>query len=179
MGKVVVILLALAAAAAGAGLWFTATRAFYAPVEGPVTLTFAEGEDLTTLPSRDVQAIASTSSPLGFRACFRHVVDVSTLGVGIPVEPRADAVPTIAPGWFECFDAAAIGGLLERGEAVAYTAYPNVRYGVDRIVALTADGEGWAWHQLNECGEKAYDGTPVGEACPDRDSYQPLIEGSL
>ncbi|MEM8824663.1 MAG: DUF6446 family protein, partial [Pseudomonadota bacterium] len=72
MGKFVVILLALSAVAAGAGLWYTATRAFYAAVDGPVTLTLATDQSLVTLPASDVQAIASTSSPLGFRACFTH-----------------------------------------------------------------------------------------------------------
>jgi len=54
-----------------------------------------------------------------------------------------------------------------------------VAYGVDRVVALTADGRGWSWHELNECGHKAYDGTAVGPACPDRATYTPLTEGSL
>ena len=42
----------------------------------------------------------------------------------------------------------------------------NVHYGVDRIVAITDDGRGFVWHELNDCGEKAYDGTVVGEECP-------------
>ncbi|HBR38682.1 MAG TPA: histidine kinase, partial [Sulfitobacter pontiacus] len=38
----------------------------------------------------------------------------------------------------------------------------------DRIVAITSDGRGYVWHELNDCGDKAYDGTVVGEACPER-----------
>ncbi|TFL19610.1 DUF6446 family protein [Jannaschia formosa] len=174
MGKLVVILLLLSAVLAGAGIWWTNTRAFYAPVEGPVTLTLSKDGDLTTLPATGVQAIASTSSPLGFRACFAHDLTLSE----IPFDPAPDAAPTVAPGWFDCFDAEAIAALIASGEAQAAVAYENVAYGVDRIVALT-DSQGWVWHQLNECGERAYDGTPVGRACPDRDTYQPLIEGSL
>ncbi|MEM7640958.1 MAG: DUF6446 family protein [Pseudomonadota bacterium] len=177
MGKLVVILLALSAAAAGLGLWYTATRAFYAPVDGPVTLTLTTGDSLVTLPATDIRAIASTSSPLGFRACFAHGFDLSTPDLA-PL-PHGDPAPTIAPGWFDCFDASAIGALLASGEARAFTAYKNAQYGVDRVVALTPDGRGWAWHQLNDCGDKAYDGTPVGEACPDRATFTPLIEGSL
>jgi hypothetical protein len=179
LGKLVVILLALAALLAGAGVWYTNTRAFWAPVEGPVTLTLWAEDGLTTLPATEVAAVASASSPLGFRACFLHGLDLDLLGAEIPVEPRPDAVPTVPPGGFDCFDAAAIGAMLAAGEAVAFTAYENAQFGVDRIVALAPDGRGWAWHQINDCGERAYDGTPVGEACPDRDSFQPLIEGSL
>ncbi|MEM7490663.1 MAG: DUF6446 family protein [Pseudomonadota bacterium] len=179
MGKLVVILLGLSALAAGAGLWYTATRAFYAPMDGPVTLTLSDGDALTAIPATGIEAIASTASPLGFRACFAHDLDLAALGPVIAVEPRPDAAPTIAPDWFDCYDAGALGAALAAGEAVAFTAYENARYGVDRIVALAPDGRGWAWHQLNDCGDKAYDGTPVGEACPDRATYRPLTEGSL
>jgi hypothetical protein len=179
MGKLVVLLLALASVAAGTGIWYTNTRAFYAPVDGPVTLTLAAGDDLTTLPATDIEAIASISSPLGFRACFAHDLDLDALGAEITAEPRPDAAPTVAPGWFDCFDAEAIGAVLASGEARAFTAYPNAQFGVDRVVALTADGRGWAWHQLNDCGERSYDGTPVGEECPDRDTFQPLTEGAV
>jgi hypothetical protein len=43
---------------------------------------------------------------------------------------------------------------------------------VDRIVAVTDHGQGFAWHELNACGEKAYDGTVVGETCPPRPQSQ-------
>ena len=177
MGKLVVILLVAAAVLAGGGLWYTATRAFYAPVDGPVTLTLSKGGDLTTLPASQVSAIASDSSPLGFRACFAHGLELGT--VPALADPRPDAAPTVAPGWFDCFDAEALGGMLAAGEARAFTAYENVAYGVDRVVALAADGRGWAWHELNDCGDRSYDGTPVGAACPDRATYEPLTEGSL
>ena len=82
--------------------------------------------------------------------------------------PAEKAVPRNAPFWFDCFDAAAIGAELKAGQAAAYVSQKNVHYGVDRIVAITADGRGYAWHDLNDCGEKAYDGTVVGEECPPR-----------
>jgi hypothetical protein len=31
---------------------------------------------------------------------------------------------------------------------------------------ITEDGHGYAWHQLNHCGEAAYSGDPVPEDCP-------------
>ncbi|WGH79081.1 DUF6446 family protein [Jannaschia ovalis] len=180
MGKFAVILIVLSAFAAGAGLWYAQTRGYYDRVDGPVTLTLAGPEGgLTTLPATDVEAISSISSPLGFRACFQHQLALEALGREITVEPRPEAAPTIAPGWFDCYDAAYLGEMLATGEARAFTAYPNAAFGVDRIVALTADGRGWAWHELNDCGEKSYDGTVTGDTCPDRASFTPLIEGSL
>lgn len=180
MGKIAVLLILGSALLVGAGIWYAQTRGYYAPVTGPVTLTLAEPDGtLLTLPASAVEAIASDASPLGFRACFSTDIDQSTFGTDLPVEPRADAAPTIAPDWFSCFDAGEVSELLESGQARAFTAYHNARFGVDRIVALAPDGRGWAWHQLNECGDKQYDGTPVGEACPDRATYLPLVEGAL
>ena len=79
-----------------------------------------------------------------------------------PTDPRN------APGWFDCFDAPAIAAEIETGSALTFLGGKNVHYGVDRIVALTDDGRGYIWHELNDCGEKSYDGTVVGEACPER-----------
>lgn len=176
MGKLAVIAILVSALLVGGGVWYAQTRGYYAPLDGPATLTLvAQDGTRGDIGATDVEAIVSQSSPLGFRACFRHAVDPGILATA---EPRADAAPTIAPPWFGCFDAGTVDGLLASGGAQAFTAYPNAGYGVDRIVALAADGRGWAWHQLNDCGEKAYDGTPVGEECPDRATYQPLIDGA-
>ncbi|WP_299649365.1 DUF6446 family protein [uncultured Jannaschia sp.] len=176
MGKITVILILGAALAVGAGIWYAQTRGYYAPVDGPVTLSLAGPAGVAPLSAGDVRAIASPASPLGFRACFTHEQGASA---DLRPEPRTDAAPTIAPGWFDCFDAGEIDAMLIDGTATAYTGYPNAQYGVDRVVALAADGRGWAWHQLNDCGDKAYDGTPTGPSCPDRDTFQPLVEGSF
>ena len=55
---------------------------------------------------------------------------------------------------------------MEAGTALTFLSQKNIHYGVDRVVAITSDGRGYAWHELNDCGEKAYDGTVVGEECP-------------
>ena len=179
MGKITVILILGTALAVGAGIWYTQTRAYYAPVDGPVTLTIDGRDGLSALPATDIRAIASSASPLGFRACFTLDGDPDALAAELSPAPRGDAAPTIAPGWFDCFDAGEVEAMLIQGTATAYTAYPNAQYGVDRMVALAQDGRGWVWHQLNDCGDKAYDGTPVGPSCPDRDTFQPLVEGSF
>ena len=59
-----------------------------------------------------------------------------------------------------------IAAELDAGTALTFLGGKNVAYGVDRIVAITEDGRGYVWHELNDCGEKAYDGTVVGEECP-------------
>ncbi|SDZ10658.1 hypothetical protein SAMN05444004_10659 [Jannaschia faecimaris] len=179
MSKFAVILILGAAIAMGAGLWYAQTRGYYAVIEGPVTLTLTSDSGLTTIPATDVQAIASNSSPLGFRACFAHDLDLAALTDEIAPRPAIAPAPTIAPPWFDCFDAETVGDLIDDGTASAFIAYKNAAFGVDRIVALTDDGRGFAWHELNDCGKKAYDGTAVGEACPDRTNFEPLIEGSL
>ncbi len=53
-----------------------------------------------------------------------------------------------APGWFDCFDANAIGEALERGEALAFLSQAEIAVGVDRVVAVFPDGRAYAWHQL-------------------------------
>ena len=56
----------------------------------------------------------------------------------------------------------------ETGAVLVFLGQKNVHYGVDRIVAIHEDGRGWVWQDLNDCGEKAYDGTVIGEECPPR-----------
>ena len=78
--------------------------------------------------------------------------------------------PRNAPGWFDCFDAEAIGAEITAGTALTFLSQKNIHFGVDRVVAITEDGRGYVWHELNDCGEKAYDGTIVGEECPRPDA---------
>ena len=172
-GRFAILLILLACIAGGWGIWYTQQRAFWAPVEGPVTLTLMTPEGPRPIDAGGVSVIRSSSSPLGFRACFGHSEDLSTLAGQEPPE----GAPTVAPAWFDCFDADAIGALIAVGEAKTFLAYQDAAYGVDRVIALASDGRGWAWHELNECGDRDYSGTPVGRDCPDRDTYRPLVEG--
>ena len=55
MGKFVVLLILLSALIGGAGLWYSLTRAYWSEIEGPVTLTLAHEDDLTTLPAEAVR----------------------------------------------------------------------------------------------------------------------------
>jgi hypothetical protein len=60
-----------------------------------------------------------------------------------------DPTPLNAPGWFDCFDAPAIGAALEAGEATAVLGEREARAGVDRVFAVFPDGRVYGWHQLN------------------------------
>ncbi|MEY8839326.1 DUF6446 family protein, partial [Cribrihabitans sp. XS_ASV171] len=105
-------------------------------------------------------------SPIRYRACF--TTDLTPEALSEVYETMEGVTPLQTPGWFDCFDAEALGTALDEGEARAFLGVKNVHYGVDRVVAVTQDGRGYVWHVLNDCGEKAYDGTVVGEECPPR-----------
>ncbi len=98
--------------------------------------------------ANDVEAIDADSSPLRFRACFRTPESLALLTESYVIFD--EAAPLVAPGWFDCFDAAAIGEALETGEAIAFMGEKNIKDGIDRVVAVLPDGRAYAWHQLNE-----------------------------
>jgi hypothetical protein len=150
-GKIAVIGIVTSAAFAGVFVYYTQVYAFYKPV------SFTPGEEILLTPivsgtpeailAENVQGIDSESSPLRFRACFTTPMDLSMLTETYVAYP--EAVPLTAPGWFDCFDAAAIGAALEAGEALPFLSETEIHPGVDRVVAVFADGRAYAWHQLN------------------------------
>lgn len=170
-GKFIGIGLMIVALIAGAALYYLQVYGFYTDVsetDGPdVRLVSLVSDAPEPIVSDDFRAIDADSSPIRFRACFSTAMSLPMLtetyvGLDAPA-------PRNAPGWFDCFDADAIAEELAAGTALAFLGQKNIHYGVDRIVAITEDGRGYVWHELNECGEKSYDGTVVGEACPPRD----------
>lgn len=105
------------------------------------------------------------SGAISFRACFDTVQSQATLNETYVIFD--DAIPLTAPSWFDCFDAREIGEALEQGAAVAFMSVENITYGVDRIVAVMPDGRGFAWHQLNPCGEAVFAGDNTPDGCPE------------
>ena len=165
-GKVIGIFLVVVGLAAGVAMYWLQVHAFYAEARlasdgGDVVLraTRSDGtvEDIVVT---NFQAIDAASSPIRFRACFM----TSATQNGHALYPKAQ--PLVAPGWFDCFDAAAIGADLAAGRAVAVLGEANVTYGIDRVLALYPDGRAFAWHQINSCGEVVFDGDPPPEGCP-------------
>jgi len=105
------------------------------------------------------------SGAISFRACFDVPQSQATLTETYVI--MDEAVPLNAPSWFDCFDAREIGQSLEAGGAIAFVSQSNISYGVDRVVAVMPDGRGFAWHQLNACGEAVFDGDNAPEGCPE------------
>lgn len=169
-GKLAGFVILLCAAIAGVAMYYLQVYAFYEEVPatglGDVQLVSVVSNLPEAIAVENFQAIDADSSPIRYRACFTTSLSHAVLGetfVGID-----NATPRNAPGWFDCFDASAIAAELDAGTARVFLGAKNVEFGVDRIVAITQDGRGFVWHELNECGDKAYDGTIVGEECPAR-----------
>ncbi len=169
-GRIVGISLVVAGAVAGIAMYYLQVHAFYEDVTADIEdiqLTTLAGGRPEPILSENVNAIDAASSPLRFRACFETPMSQPMLTETYVLYD--EAVPLNAPEWFDCFDAAAIGAALEEGTALAYLGTENITYGIDRIVAITDDGRGFAWHQINFCGEEVFDGRSAPEGCPDPD----------
>ena len=167
-GKLIGLIILIGSLIGGIALYYLQVYGFYEPVaEAEVQLVSVVSDMPEPITINSFEAIDAESSPIRYRACFTTDMSLSLLTetfVGLE-----DAIPRNAPHWFDCFDAAAIAAELDAGTALPFLGQKNVEFGVDRIVAITEDGRGYVWHELNDCGEKAYDGTIVGEECPRRD----------
>ncbi len=165
-GKWIVGGIVAIAAVAGAAMYYLQVYYYYDPVPAAsqeIRLTPLSGLP-EAIPAEGIEAIDASSSPIRFRACFAVPVSLAMLSETYRVYDTAE--PLTAPGWFSCFDAAAIGAALEEGTAIAFLGEENIVYGIDRVVAVTQDGRGYAWQQINHCGEKVFDGEPAPEGCP-------------
>ena len=167
-GKLIGLIILIGSLIGGIALYYLQVYGFYEPVvEAEVQLVSVVSDAPEPISIDNFEAIDAESSPIRYRACFTTNLSLALLTetyVGLE-----DATPRNAPHWFDCFDAEAIAAELDAGTALPFLGEKNIEFGVDRIVAITEDGRGYVWHELNDCGEKAYDGTIVGEECPRRD----------
>ncbi len=150
-------------------MYYLQVYAFYDEVpvsetQEDVLLTNINTGEPEAILYENFRGIDADSSPLRYRACFE--TEMSEALLTETYQLYETPVPNVAPGWFDCFDAKAIGAALEAGEATAYLSVFNIVYGFDRVVALDGQGRGFVWHQINACGEAAFDGDPVPEGCP-------------
>lgn len=167
-GRIAILGIVMFAAIAGALLYYLQIYAYYEEVTadqvGNVQLVNLVTGQPEPISFENFKAIDSTSAPIRFRACFDTPLSQAMLTETYATYEAAE--PLVAPGWFECFDAEAIGRALETGEAIAFLATENITYGVDRVVAVLPDGRAYAWQQINSCGEVVFDGDPAPEGCP-------------
>ncbi|QYX57606.1 histidine kinase [Roseovarius sp. SCSIO 43702] len=169
MGKFLALLILASALIAGGGMYYLQVHHFYEEVEPEpgraVEMTSLVTGEVEPVLYDDFRAIDADSSPIRYRACFTTTMSHAMLTE--TYEPYDGAVPLTAPAWFDCFDAEALGAALESGEALAFLGERDVLYGIDRVVAIHEDGRGFAWHQINRCGEVVFDGQPAPEGCPE------------
>jgi len=170
MGKILAGIIVITSLIAGAAMYYLQVYGFYDTVEytpDHIKLTVLVTGTPEPMLVDGFTGIDADSSPLRFRACFTTPLSQAMLTETYVTYPNP--TPLTAPGWFDCFDAGAIGAALESGEAIAFIGQENIEYGVDRVIAVFGDGRAYVWHQLNNCGQRRYDGTDVGPSCPARD----------
>ena len=166
IGRVAVVVLLALAVLAGGGLYYLERFHWYDVVEvgaGEVTFTAPDGT-VEALPVTGLRTAVGESSPLKYRACFTVEATPEALAERFVRYP--DPEPTVAPRVFPCFDEDALASALASGDAIAFMGQENVTYGIDRVVAVGAGGTGHAWHQINRCGARVFDGDPPPEGCP-------------
>ncbi|MCP3969709.1 MAG: histidine kinase [Rhodobacteraceae bacterium] len=150
-GKLIGAFIVLSSLAAGIAVYYLQVYGYYDDVSARIPqihlTTVANGIPEPILAD-NIRAIDATSSPLRFRACFDTPHSQAMLTEEFVVYETP--VPLVAPGWFDCFDAAAVGEALENEAAIAYLGQADIHEGVDRVVAVFDDGRAFSWHQLNE-----------------------------
>ncbi len=170
-GRIVGIIVVVAALIFGAVVYYYQEYGYYEEVSATgtddVMLTSLVSGQPEPILYADFQGIDANSSPIRYRACFTTQQSIPMLTE--TYEPYERAEPLVGPSWFGCFDAMAIGAALESGAALAFLGQENIHYGIDRVVAVFPDGRGYAWHQINHCGEVVFDGRPVPEGCPPKE----------
>ncbi len=160
LGKIAAIAIVGSGLVAGIGMYYLQVYGYYETLEPQATYEVAVDGGMATLPITDFQGIDSFSSPLRYRACFAVTGEVPDLVA------YAGADPLNAPGWFDCFQSAAIGEALTADAARAVLVASNAPYGFDRVMALYPDGRAYVWPQINACGTAHFDGDPTPAGCP-------------
>ncbi len=173
-GKLMAGFIVLSAFAAGIALYYFQIYAFYEPVaatgDDDVQMTLMASGQPEAILYDDFEAIDATSSPIRYRACFTTPMSQPLLTETYEAYEKAE--PRNGPDWFDCFNAQDIGAALDAGEALAFMGTENIQFGIDRVIAVLPDGRGYAWHQINTCGELVFDGEPAPDFCPPRPEGQ-------
>lgn len=169
MGKLLAGLIVITALIAGGAMYYFQVYGFYDTLDASspdaeVNITNLVTGSPEPMLIAGFEGIDSESSPIRYRACFTTPMSNAMMTETFTTYARAE--PLVAPDWFTCFDARAIGTDLESGSATAYLGEENIIYGIDRVIAVYDDGRAYAWHQINTCGEHAFNGDPLPAYCP-------------
>ena len=168
IARLAILGIVVTALVAGALMYYLQVYAYYTEVAaeqvGGVQLVGLSSGVAEPILFENYKGIDSDSSPIRYRACFDVPQSLAMLTETYVMYPQAE--PLVAPGWFDCFDATALGAALESGQALAFLSVPNVHYGIDRVVAVMPNGRGYSWHQINACGAVVFNGEPAPEGCP-------------
>ncbi|MCV6823864.1 MULTISPECIES: DUF6446 family protein [Halocynthiibacter] len=169
IGKLLAGVIVISALAAGAAMYYFQVYGFYTEVEASspdaeIRITNIVTGEPEPMLIAGFEGIDSDSSPIRFRACFTTPMSNAMMTETFKGYPAAE--PLVAPDWFSCFDAKALGTAIKAGTATAYLGEENIIYGIDRVIAVYDDGRAYAWHQINTCGEYAFNGDPLPASCP-------------
>ncbi|MEM5475910.1 DUF6446 family protein [Pacificibacter sp. AS14] len=152
----------------GIGLYYSQVYAYYDPIEvnSPAAVVFATtfGGASEDILAEDFEGIDANTSPIKYRSCFK--TPLSQAMMTETFIPHEAPTPLTAPSWFDCFDAKTLEADIESGAAMAFMGTENIVYGIDRVLAVYADGRAFAWHQINACGATVFEGEPAPEGCP-------------
>ena len=139
-GKILVSMLLIFTVVFSLALYYFQVFAYYQNVDGGNSIKI-RGK---VVPVEEYVGIDSNTSGLKLRGCF--MADPQNFAY---LPSFDDAKPLSAPFWFRCFDSKKIQLALNDGSAKAFLASENEKDGIDRIVAIYPNGEGFQWRQLN------------------------------
>ena len=129
----------------GIVFFYFQTYAYYSKVSNKEQIVVNKAQ----IKVEDYIGIRSDVSKLKLRGCFN--IDPSAFKFLVT---SFKASPLSAPFWFECFDYKEIQSDIDNGTLKAYLAEENEYPGIDRYVAISVNGIGYEWRQLNEKYEK-------------------------
>lgn len=164
IARILIVAIALTAVVAGGAMYYFQVYGFYERVAaGEVRLTPLDGNAPQVIDISGFSAIDSTSAPVRYRACFQAAEGLAALVEAYAPHPAPE--PLTGPSWFDCYDARAVGAALETGAMVAFMGQEDIRYGIDRVVAVDDAGRGVVWHQINRCGAAVFGGDQPPDGC--------------
>lgn len=144
-GKLLIIGLGLVIAVGGAGLYYLQGHHYYQRVSGVASITIGGASFAVT----GYDGLDNPALPLRLRGCFTLTEPAAALAAGAPTEKFE---PFAAPGWFDCWDPAALDRDLKAGRAKAVIAERAGEgdFATERVVVIYPDGRGYQWRRLQK-----------------------------